>query len=358
MAKGQRARRPRPSARRPSRRSRPCREPERRPPSRSTASRAVSGPRAAAQARLPRRLRRPAALGAVPRRAGRDAHGDRAVAAGLSRRRPGHTVLDTHLDWVLAVRQIIDKAGLAGADLRRRLGRRRLCRRNGGDLARPRAEAGADRAVRPVRRGRSRRPIPGPQRKDQVAGLMCADRPNGKRWSRRRRAPTRSNGRSRWTRASEAAARAFWPLGNTRLEKRLRPDRGADPGPVGRATTPCCRRAMRRNSPTASTARRGSRPSPAPAISPISTSPKRSPGPCWSISSDAFVVARAGGMGIVRRVAVSRGYEPMTIRSINWAAGVSILAATLAFAGSLPAAAQGPVQAVPRAGVSFPTASR
>jgi len=44
----------------------------------------------------------------------------------------------------------------------------------------------------------------------------------------------------------------------------------------------------------------------------------------------------------------------MTIRSINWAAGVSILAATLAFAGSLPFAAQGPVQAVPRAGVSFP----
>ena len=29
----------------------------------------------------------------------------------------GHTVLDSHLDWVLAVRDIIDKAGLAGADL-------------------------------------------------------------------------------------------------------------------------------------------------------------------------------------------------------------------------------------------------
>jgi pimeloyl-ACP methyl ester carboxylesterase len=29
----------------------------------------------------------------------------------------GHTELDTHLDWVLAVRQLIDKAGLAGADL-------------------------------------------------------------------------------------------------------------------------------------------------------------------------------------------------------------------------------------------------
>jgi hypothetical protein len=44
----------------------------------------------------------------------------------------------------------------------------------------------------------------------------------------------------------------------------------------------------------------------------------------------------------------------MTIRSINWTAGISILAATLALAGSLPVAAQGPVQAVPRAGVSFP----
>jgi hypothetical protein len=43
----------------------------------------------------------------------------------------------------------------------------------------------------------------------------------------------------------------------------------------------------------------------------------------------------------------------MKIRSIKWAAGISVLAATLAFAGSLPAAAQGPVQAVPRAGVSF-----
>src|SRR3954471_5302833 len=29
----------------------------------------------------------------------------------------GHTVLDSHLDWMLAVRQIVEKAGLAGADL-------------------------------------------------------------------------------------------------------------------------------------------------------------------------------------------------------------------------------------------------
>ena len=29
----------------------------------------------------------------------------------------GHTVLDTHLDWVLATRQLLSKAGLDGADL-------------------------------------------------------------------------------------------------------------------------------------------------------------------------------------------------------------------------------------------------
>src|SRR5262245_64688773 len=29
----------------------------------------------------------------------------------------GHTVLDNHLDWLLAVRQLLQKAGLDGADL-------------------------------------------------------------------------------------------------------------------------------------------------------------------------------------------------------------------------------------------------
>src|SRR5437764_4716299 len=43
----------------------------------------------------------------------------------------------------------------------------------------------------------------------------------------------------------------------------------------------------------------------------------------------------------------------MTIRSIKGTAGVSILAVMLALGTSLPAAAQGQVQAVPRAGVSF-----
>jgi pimeloyl-ACP methyl ester carboxylesterase len=62
---------------------------------------------------------------------------------------------------------------------------------------------------------------PWAQRKDKVAGLMCA---NGERWNELVAAPEGANS-IEWpiemTRASEAAARAFWPLGNTRLEKRL-----------------------------------------------------------------------------------------------------------------------------------------
>ena len=109
----------------------------------------------------------------------------------------GHTVLDTHIDWVLAVRQIIEKAGLAGADL--------LGASVGGAFAAEMA------AIFPghVRKLALIAPFglfdeadpaadPWAQRKDQVAGpdvRRC--QPTGKRWSRRRRAPTRSNGRSR-----------------------------------------------------------------------------------------------------------------------------------------------------------------
>jgi hypothetical protein len=44
----------------------------------------------------------------------------------------------------------------------------------------------------------------------------------------------------------------------------------------------------------------------------------------------------------------------MTMRSIKWAAGLSIVA-VLMLGASLPAAAQGQVQAVPRVGLSFPS---
>ena len=64
----------------------------------------------------------------------------------------GHTVLDSHLDWLLAVRDILDQAGLAGADL--------VGSSVGASLAAEVAalwpatvrQTGPDRAVRPVRR--------------------------------------------------------------------------------------------------------------------------------------------------------------------------------------------------------------
>jgi pimeloyl-ACP methyl ester carboxylesterase len=62
---------------------------------------------------------------------------------------------------------------------------------------------------------------PWAQRKDVLPGLMCAE---GEKWTAMVAAPEGANS-VEWpiemTRAAEAAARAFWPLGNTRLEKRL-----------------------------------------------------------------------------------------------------------------------------------------
>jgi pimeloyl-ACP methyl ester carboxylesterase len=132
----------------------------------------------------------------------------------------GHTVLDTHLDWVIAVRQLIDKAGLAGADL--------IGASVGGAFA---AEIAAIfpghvrklALLAPFGLFDEKDPATDPwaQRRDAVAGLMCADAEN---WTDMV-APVEGANSVEWpiemVRASEAAARAFWPLGNTRLEKRL-----------------------------------------------------------------------------------------------------------------------------------------
>ncbi len=63
---------------------------------------------------------------------------------------------------------------------------------------------------------------PWAQRADRVAALMCAD---PERYLALKAMPEGANS-IEWpveqTRAAEAAARIFWPLGNTRLEKRLR----------------------------------------------------------------------------------------------------------------------------------------
>ncbi len=132
----------------------------------------------------------------------------------------GHTELDSHLDWVLAVRQLIDKTGLAGADL--------VGASVGGAFAAEMA------AIFPAHVGRlvliapfglfdAQEPAADPwaQRRDVLPGLMCAD---GSKWTALVTPPEGANS-IEWpiemSRASEAAARAFWPLGNTRLEKRL-----------------------------------------------------------------------------------------------------------------------------------------
>jgi pimeloyl-ACP methyl ester carboxylesterase len=132
----------------------------------------------------------------------------------------GHTELDSHLDWVLAVRQLIDKAGLAGADL--------IGASVGGAFAAEMAAIFPGHVrklvlIAPFGLFDDKEPATDPwaQRKDVLPGLMCAD---AAKWSELVAPPEGANS-IEWpiemTRASEAAARAFWPLGSTRLEKRL-----------------------------------------------------------------------------------------------------------------------------------------
>jgi pimeloyl-ACP methyl ester carboxylesterase len=132
----------------------------------------------------------------------------------------GHSVLDSHLDWVLAAHLLIQKAGLDGADL--------AGSSVGGSLA---AEVAAiwPQSVRrlaliaPFGLFDEKDPATDPwaQRAPDVPGLLCAD---PSRWDELKTEPEGQNS-PEWpieqVRASEAAARIFWPLGNTKLEKRL-----------------------------------------------------------------------------------------------------------------------------------------
>ncbi len=133
----------------------------------------------------------------------------------------GHSVLDSHLDWMLAVREILEKSELAGADL--------AGSSVGASLALDVAAlwpAYVRRvaAVAPFGLFNEKDPPTDPwaQRADQVPGLMCAD---PEIWKSMKAPPEGANS-IEWpieqTRAAEAAARIFWPLGNTRIEKRLR----------------------------------------------------------------------------------------------------------------------------------------
>jgi len=132
----------------------------------------------------------------------------------------GHTVLDTHLDWVLAVRDLIDQAGLAGADL--------VGSSVGGSFAAEVAAIWPDRVsklalIAPFGLFDEKDPATDPwaQKADDVAALMTH---NPDVWRKLKEMPAGANS-IEWpieqTRAAEAAARIFWPLGNTRLARRL-----------------------------------------------------------------------------------------------------------------------------------------
>ncbi len=132
----------------------------------------------------------------------------------------GHTLLDSHLDWICAVREIVIKSGLEGADLA------------GSSVGASFVAEFAAMWPHKVRRLAMIAPFglyddadpPADvwaQRPDDIAPLLCA---NGQTWTDFKAMPAGANS-VEWpieqVRASEAAARVFWPLGNTRLEKRL-----------------------------------------------------------------------------------------------------------------------------------------
>jgi pimeloyl-ACP methyl ester carboxylesterase len=133
----------------------------------------------------------------------------------------GHIVLDQHLDWLLAVREILEQADLSGADL--------AGSSVGASMAAEvaalwPATVGKLALIAPFGLFDEKHPPTDPwaQRSDAVPGLMCDD---PEIWKALKSPPEGANS-IEWpieqVRASEAAARIFWPLGNTRIEKRLR----------------------------------------------------------------------------------------------------------------------------------------
>ena len=132
----------------------------------------------------------------------------------------GHNALDTHLDWIVAVKSLLGGAGLDGADL--------VGSSVGGSFV---AEIAAlwpqsvQRIAMIAPFGLFDENDPAAdvwaQRADDVPGLLCA---NAQAYKDLKAMPVGANS-VEWpieqTRAAEAAARIFWPLGNTKLERRL-----------------------------------------------------------------------------------------------------------------------------------------
>ena len=135
--------------------------------------------------------------------------------------RPAATSRGGPLDWMLAVREILEKCDLAGADLA------------GSSVGASLVLEAAALWPAMVRRAAVVAPFglfdekdpptdPWAQRADQVPGLMCAD---PEIYKAMKAIPEGANS-IEWpieqVRAAESAARIFWPLGNTKIDKRLR----------------------------------------------------------------------------------------------------------------------------------------
>ncbi len=132
----------------------------------------------------------------------------------------GHAELYSHLDWLVAVRQLLDKSGLAGADL--------AGSSVGGSFVAETAALWPDSVGRialiaPFGLFDAADPPTDPwaQKARDVPGLLCA-KPDI--YEAVKSVPDDGDA-VEWpieqVRAAEAAARIFWPLGNTGLEKRL-----------------------------------------------------------------------------------------------------------------------------------------
>lgn len=132
----------------------------------------------------------------------------------------GHTLLDSHLDWLVAVRELLRKSGLEGADL--------AGSSAGGSFVLEMAAlwpASVKKVAVIAPFGLFDLKDPATdvwaQKADAVAGLLCAD---AQKYIDMKAMPPGANS-VEWpieqVRAAEAAARIFWPFGNTRLEKRL-----------------------------------------------------------------------------------------------------------------------------------------
>jgi pimeloyl-ACP methyl ester carboxylesterase len=131
-----------------------------------------------------------------------------------------HTVIDSHLDWIVALRSICTQAGLDGVDL--------VGSSLGGALAAELAAlwpSSVRRLVLIAPFGMYKEGDPTEsafaQRPDDIPGLLVA---NPEIYVALRKEPEGANS-VEWTveqtRANEAAARFLWPIGDTRLKRRL-----------------------------------------------------------------------------------------------------------------------------------------